>query len=521
MNLFIRADTGAAIGTGYIMRALALAQAWKRSGGDVTFACGQLPRSLIKQIESENFNFHQVKNDNCDIGDAQEAFEIASNPQADWIVLAGARFDEAYQATLSNSQAKLLVVDDFGDASHRHADLVLNQNLNVDTNQHAKSDHNKVLSGHKYVLLGNEFENSEPKRIVAEARRILVTFGSLDPDNWTLKSLQVLSDLNRKRLVVDCVVGACYPHLAELEIFKKTANMSLRIHRNVDRMSSLLSRTDLAITAADITCYELARSGVPSIVRAINQNQAVVSQTMSDLGVVISIDKEINHDTSLRIQPGSDDSRLRSAIRSLINDADRRQTMSDRGRHLVDGMGADRIARRMMAGRFSFRSATIQDASSMWHWQNDPEVRSVAFNDQPISLGMFRDEFRKRLADPRIETWIAETHNSQTIGLVKFDLSDPQLPPQISVIVDQTVRGRGLGTVLISQACEDFFNRSERHEIVARIKPGNVASEKAFRAAGFVGITPVIIGGKMALQFLLDRDAISGSQLPATSQKSA
>ena len=40
-NLVIRADAGARIGIGHVMRSLALAQAWQDAGGDVTFVMAQ------------------------------------------------------------------------------------------------------------------------------------------------------------------------------------------------------------------------------------------------------------------------------------------------------------------------------------------------------------------------------------------------------------------------------------------------------------------------------------------------
>ena len=38
MNLLIRADAGEQMGTGHIMRTLALAQAWQDTGGGVRYA---------------------------------------------------------------------------------------------------------------------------------------------------------------------------------------------------------------------------------------------------------------------------------------------------------------------------------------------------------------------------------------------------------------------------------------------------------------------------------------------------
>jgi len=75
----------------------------------------------------------------------------------------------------------------------------------------------------------------------------------------------------------------------------------------------------------------------------------------------------------------------------------------------------------------------------------------------------------------------------------------------ISIILDQAIRGRGLGKHLITAGCQTFFDSTTTQEIIAQIKPGNVASERAFRGAGFVSIQPIIVDGKIANQFVLAR----------------
>lgn len=180
--------------------------------------------------------------------------------------------------------------------------------------------------------------------------------------------------------------------------------------------------------------------------------------------------------------------------------------MSDQGRRLVDGKGAQRIAKTMSAGTISVRLATMEDANTMWHWQNDPEVRSVSLDDQPIPFAVFTHTLRQCLSDRQTQIWIAEDSLQQPIGQVRFEANNASQPPLISIIVDQARRGRGLGALLVSRACEDFFRCSNSKTVMAQIKPGNVASEKAFRAAGFLGIEPAIVNGKMAIQFLLDRN---------------
>ena len=522
MKLLVRAHAGPGVGTGHVMRTLALGQAWKRLGGTVAFVSGELPIGLVAKIQSEKFDFYKLDNPLCESEDAKQTADLAMDLGADWIALDGYLFDDNYQAELSSTDCRLIVIDDYQHADHKHADIIVNQNAYANAENYQRSSTAKILAGPSFALLRSEFNAfatnqsvdqfaqptssptcSSTKHIVKQARRILVTFGGEDADNWTLKTLQVLSDLNRKQLIVDCVVGACYQHMRELEVFKKTANMSLRIHRNVDRMSALMHRVDVAISAGGSTCYELARCGVPTIVASIADNQVPVAMAMSRLGVMISLDELGATGQRAHSDPTK---RLTSTIRKLLNDYDTRKTMSELGTALVDGNGGFRIASQMASMLCSFRDAQYEDAELLWQWRNDPEVRSVSFSQDVISLDSHRDWLAKRLDDSGTKIWIAQDQSHRPVGQIRFDSHVDGQISVISIILDQSVRGRGLGQHLIEKACRAFFDSNSSQEIVAQIKPGNTASERAFRRAGFVAIEPMIIDGKIANQFVLARN---------------
>ena len=53
--LLIRADAGVVMGTGHVMRIIALAQAWREGGGDVAFLCSDITTQLEQRIREEDF----------------------------------------------------------------------------------------------------------------------------------------------------------------------------------------------------------------------------------------------------------------------------------------------------------------------------------------------------------------------------------------------------------------------------------------------------------------------------------
>ncbi len=532
LRLLIRADAGPQIGTGHVMRMIALGQAWKRLHGEVAFACGDLPGGLAKRITSEGIQLYQLGNAHCDSQDASDTRDVAAVFEPNWIAIDGYHFDDAYQKRIAKklpqSQARehrLLVVDDYQHASHQHADLVLNQNVYADENFYRTTEQPsfrtgpEYLTGSRYTLLRSEFSNTqiEPKRIFKQARRVLVTFGGADPDNWTLRTLRSLANLNQQRIVVDCVVGACYAHTAQLAEFKRQSNMNLRVHRNIDRMSSLMQQVDLAITAGGSTCYELARCGVPALVLSIADNQILNTAAMNASGSMLSIFQPPGKDSGSEqakftnsdetdIALESANSHLEMTIKKLLSDPDQRQSMSEAGRRLVDGQGATRLATRMAGRCFEFRLASSNDAEMILDWRRDPESRAVSFSDDPISASEHRTWIQSKIGKNDSAAWIAQDDFGLPVGLIRFEI-DKNRSTSVEVLIAPSRRGSGLGTILLSRASRLAFQKFPIDRIVAMINPINTACEKAFRKVGYQPIVPTTVNGRLANQFELLRSA--------------
>ena len=186
--------------------------------------------------------------------------------------------------------------------------------------------------------------------------------------------------------------------------------------------------------------------------------------------------------------------------------------MSNAGRELVDGQGAFRIARRMANSGLQLRPATIDDAEKLLTWRNDPEVRSVSFDDSVVTLPTFQLWLQRKLNDDDCRMWIAEKRTGEPIGQVRLDgLKYKEAIIQISL--DHARRAKGLGRAVIEKACQKAFAQNEQlNSITAQIAPGNVASERAFRSVGFVQDQPTMIDKKLAFQFVLNRTSIGDKQ---------
>src|SRR5258705_3656609 len=129
MQLILRADASARIGTGHVMRCLALAQAWLDGGGQACFACAECPPALQQRLAGEGVTSETIHAEPGGAEDARATARLARKRGARWIALDGYHFGPSYQAHLRAAGLRLLLLDDEARASSYEADLLLNQNL--------------------------------------------------------------------------------------------------------------------------------------------------------------------------------------------------------------------------------------------------------------------------------------------------------------------------------------------------------------------------------------------------------
>ncbi|RIK10024.1 MAG: hypothetical protein DCC49_04415 [Acidobacteria bacterium] len=136
-----------------------------------------------------------------------------------------------------------------------------------------------------------------------------------------------------------------------------------------------------------------------------------------------------------------------------------------------------------LSGSLTLRPATEDDARFFFELRNEVGVREASFSSEPFSWEHHLDWFERRLAsgDP---IFVAQS-GGENVGYVRLDsLGDDEY--EVSVAVIPEVRGHGIGTSLIKQASE-AAEAEGAIRLIARIRPGNDASMKAFEAAGYSG----------------------------------
>jgi UDP-2,4-diacetamido-2,4,6-trideoxy-beta-L-altropyranose hydrolase len=341
-KIFIRADASVQIGTGHIMRCIALAQTWQEGGGDVTFLSHCENKALRQRIINEGFDFIPVKKFHPDHSDLIQTLNImkryAPSTQRSapcWLVVDGYHFTQNYHKTIRENGYKLLVIDDLAHLEHYHADIVLNQNIHAPKLNYSCDKDTVQLLGCDYIMLRKEFlkYRNWNRQIPEKAKKILVMMGGSDPDNVTLRVIKILNSLDIFDLEVKVVVGPSNPHKKILKNITLSAPCRMLCVENVRNMSKLMVWSDMAVTAAGSTCWELAFMGVPAITIVTVENQQDVAKGLEMVKIFKTVGwcKAMNNDV------------LATELLTLMEDKKLREEKSRLGLQLIDGKGTKKI----------------------------------------------------------------------------------------------------------------------------------------------------------------------------------
>lgn len=495
-HLIIRADASTQIGTGHLMRCLALAQAWKDAGGKVIFITACQSKSLLERLDEEKFDIHMLAGSYPEPDDWSYTEEIlATYPEA-WVMLDGYHFDEAYQQWVKRMGHQLLVIDDMAHLKHYSADIVLNQNLHAEQLHYSCEPYTRLLLGTPYVLLRQEFLGWKDwrRKIPGIARQVLVTLGGGDPDNHTLKVIQALQKVDVSGLEATVVIGATNRHEDKLEKAVRKSSIPIRLVRNAENMPELMTWADVAISSAGTTIWELLFLGTPALFLILASNQGYGAEQIENL----EAGKNLGRAEDVSIWS------LAKSIAHFMKDFELRAKISANARRIVNGQGARTVITAIQgakAQRLKLRPATLEDCPLLWEWRNDPVVRAASFNSNPIVWEEHVSWFHQKLADPNCLIFIVIGEDDIPLGQVRFDINS-EANAEIDVSIDARERGKGYGSTGLKLACQRALQERNIKKVIVHIKEENKASINSFTKAGFISKRARYFRGFKAIEMI-------------------
>ena len=216
MRIAFRVDASLQMGSGYVMRCLTLADAFREKGAEIIFVCREHPGHLFDLIEASQHlvlrlpfatTFATGELAHADwLGETQkedarqsiEALKTIGN--VEWLVIDHYALDVEWEAIMRSYCENIMVIDDLADRKH-DCDVLLDQNYYHGKRGRYKNlvpPRCKNLLGPKYALLRQEFKEMRRNLKVREGikKRIFIFFGGSDPTNETKKALLAIRSLD-------------------------------------------------------------------------------------------------------------------------------------------------------------------------------------------------------------------------------------------------------------------------------------------------------------------------------------
>lgn len=318
MRALLFAEGGPGVGLGHLRRCAALADGMKRRGWSCSFlAADSVVRGWLADAGQELADARPAAAGRIpDTGAACDVLIVDSYEVPNEEIARRAR----------GFGAAVLVFDDRFDR-HSAADIILNAGVLSPGLEWPGRPGLEHLLGPSYHPLPSEFLPAAGDReIRATVGKVLVTLGGAAPrDAYERVLAAVLRTYPGAS--VDCVVG---PFSTELP----APGARVSVVRAPRSLGPLMRDCDLAVAASGQTLYELASTGTPTVAVGLAANQRENLLGMEKAGCILSAGAL------------SDDGAAELLTRRLAEAADPgvRRRLSDAGRRLVDGRGAERVA---------------------------------------------------------------------------------------------------------------------------------------------------------------------------------
>ena len=366
MKVVIRTDVSSEIGSGHLMRCLALADELRKTKSEVLFIASNIEQIWMdiireKKYECENIvsssdrnrsSMYTTKYSHCRFSnnsidwqkDSREAKEVMRHRKTDWLIVDHYELDWRWESSMRNYANRIMVIDDLANRKH-DCDLLLDcvYGRELDDYQHLVSQGCQFLLGIKHTLLRPEFSNwriysLHRRRQVKKIQKILISLGGVDRENLTGTVIRLLSQVDWiPDAEVDIIIGHGFKYKSKIEgIIANSPIKKVTLNSSVTDMAIRIANADFGIGAFGVSTWERFCLGLPSINIITEANQINVTARLKRLqfaGVIFS---------------ESIERALLTHLDRMTNDEGVYIQISDEISKLVDGRGTYRVAKQMM-----------------------------------------------------------------------------------------------------------------------------------------------------------------------------
>lgn len=319
------------IATGHIMRCLSIADALRGLGEPVRFILAdEQAVSLLKQRGYDAIVLHTQWN--CMEEELSVLSQVIRNEHIDKLLIDSYQVTQRYLAELSKL-VTTFYIDDLNLFEYPVDAVICYANYWKKFQYKINDKRTTYLLGMKYVPLKQAFWNCEAKIISEKADNLLILTGGSDPFNVTE---QILDSIDTYQFQTIDVICGIYNTNYNKFVKKYENNKNIKFHQAVNNIEQYMKNADIAISAGGTTLYELCAIGTPAISFSFADNQLDNVRQFQEDGLI-----DYAGDARMDDIAGTSNQYLTR----YRNDFELRKEKSEKMQKMVDGKGAERIAR--------------------------------------------------------------------------------------------------------------------------------------------------------------------------------
>lgn len=290
MSVFFRVDASPSMGTGHLMRCLALAQALDEQMIDVCFFIREQSRENCLSRHDWVGQIHIIPDAIPIADEPQWLNEQVGQHRPSLLILDGYQFHATYraalQAKLQDLHIPLVLFDDTNsDLTNGllYADVIINSAPDAVTlNYQATAPGATYCLGTEFRVLRQEFYVQQPVSWQNRNSLTLVMGGS-DVNNLTIPLLQQL-DKQGFSDPVRVLTGSAYPHIEALQHTIAVSSLAIQHIANCQTVAEVFSHSKLIVSAAGASQFEILACGTPAVLAVIADNQLGASHSAEQQG---------------------------------------------------------------------------------------------------------------------------------------------------------------------------------------------------------------------------------------------
>lgn len=483
MDIAIRVDGNIEIGAGHVIRCVTLAQKLGEYGIKCTFFVRNISKNLLYFIGQK---FEIVLLDDCDpdfepcdvysywlgVSERFDAFEFTQKIKS--LGFCGVIVDHYGTGSIWDAVVKamfdnLLVFDDLANREH-NCKILVDQSIGRDCSSYAGLVPNDclLLVGSNYALLRDEFlRGSEHFK---KKYNVLINFGGVDKDNYTMHVLELLSQfLDTDEVHIKIIIGKDYPFKDVLTKKIEFKNLRVKLVESPQYIAQEIAECDFAIGAGGASLLERSAMGVPSILYAVAENQKHICEEYRKRNLGFLIQKGTKDELAV----------LRVAI-SELKKSSALSNLARLNKELVDGRGIDRVVKELLVSFnfFVFCKASIHSSRFIFECRYGCVDSSFYVNPEIPTYQEHENWLRSALKNKNCR------HILLKVGKVKcgyFRLDEKRTYFDVSIYIDEKYRGKGFATVMLKYICDNFQSK----KLMASVHMENTSSIRVFETCGF------------------------------------